>query len=184
MKIKRFIASLITVVCMVAAAVCMTGCGTKYTVTLNRVGSEENYTLSVGKGKAVTMDMLVEAYREEFLWDTGLTTDKNFYTDEACRKKFVGGVYSDITLFFKSYNPIEYGRVVFEYKDEQYMVYRLKGTKLTAEDFSLSAYGYGAPSDYAFYSDKDCTVPLNIENTEVHQSFMDGDEIIYVADVN
>ena len=184
MKIKRLIASLVMAVCMTAAAVCMTGCGTKYTVTLNRVGSDKNYTLSVGKGKTVDIDMFVEAYSEDFSLLTGLITDENFYTDEACRKKFVGGVYSDITLYFKSYSPLEYGRAIFEYKDEQYTVYRLKGTKLTAEDFSLSAYGRGTPSDYAFYSDKDCTVPLNIENSEVHQFPMNGEEVIYVADAD
>ena len=89
MKIKRLIASLITVVCMAAAAVCMTGCGTKYTVTLNRVGSEKNYTLSVGKGKTVDIDMFVEAYPDEFLVYTGFYRDSILYTDEACRTRSI-----------------------------------------------------------------------------------------------
>lgn len=176
MKIKRLIASLVMAVCMAATVVCMTSCGTKYTVTLNRVGSEENYTLSVGKGKAVTMDMLVEAYREEFLLDTGFYMDNIFYTDEVCRTRFVGGVTSDITLYFRDYSPELYGEVIFDYNGEQYVIYRLLDTKLSAEDFTVSAYGRGTASDYAFYSDKEHTVPLDIGKTEVKE----GDKRLYV----
>ena len=176
MKIKRFIASLITVVCMAAAAVCMTGCGIKYTVTLNRVGSEKNYTLSVGKGKTVDIDMFVEAYPDEFLVYTGFYRDSILYTDEACRTRFVGGVSGDTALYYSQYSPEIYGEVVFDYKGGQYAVYRLLDTKLSAEDFTVSAYGRGTPSDYAFYSDKEHTAPLDIGNTEVKE----GDKRLYV----
>lgn len=176
MKIKRFIASLITVVCMAAAAVCMTGCGTKYSVTLNNVSSGNSYTLSVGKGKAVTMGMIEKAYPEEFAGDSGFYRDQNLYTDEACLTKFIGGVYDDMTLYYKEYSPELYGKIIFDYNGEEYIVYRRLGDKLSAEDFSRSAYGRGTPSDYAFYSDSEHTQPLTIENTKVEE----GDETLYV----
>ncbi len=176
MKIKRMVAAITMTVCLAAAAVCMTGCGTKYSVTLNNVSSGNSYTLSVGKGKAVTMDMIEKAYPEEFAGDSGFYRDQNLYTDDECLTKFVGGVYDDMTLYYKEYSPELYGKIIFDYNGEEYIVYRPLGDKLSAEDFTVSAYGRGEPSDYTFYSDSEHTQPLTIENTEVKK----GDETLYV----
>lgn len=176
MKIKGMVAAITMTVCLAAVAVCMTGCGTQYTVTLNNVSSGKSYTLSVGKGKTVTMDMVEKAYPEEFAGDSGFYRDQNLYTDEACLTKFVGGVYDDMALYYKEYSPELYGKIIFDYNGEEYTIYRPLGDKLSAEDFTVSAYGRGDPSDYAFYSDSEHTQPLTIENTEVK----DGDETLYV----
>ena len=183
MKIKRMVAAITMTVCLAAAAVCMTGCGTKYSVTLNNVSNGNSYTLSVGKGKTVNIDMIFKAYPDESLFLTGLSTDENLYTDKTCRTKFVGTVNSDMTLYYGSYSPEVYGRAIFVYSGKEYTIYRLKGTTLTAEDFSLSAYGYGTPSDYKFYSDKEHTTPLDIAGVEVTTFYPGEDDIkIFVAD--
>ena len=176
MKIKRMVAAITMTVCLAAAAVCMTGCGTKYSVTLNKVGSDQSLTISVWRGESIGIDTFIEAFPDSFNVYTGFYRDDNIYLDDECLTKFVGGVYDDMTLYYKEYSPELYGKIIFDYKGEEYIVYRPLGDKLSAEDFSRSAYGRGESSDYAFYSDSEHTQPLTIENTEVK----DGDETLYV----
>ncbi len=186
MKMNKIL-SLASAVACVSAACCMTGCAADCTVTVKQANnSGQEYTLSVKSGEAVTMDMLVEKYRTEFSTDTGFFRDKHLFKDESCLTKFVGKVDGNITLYFGSYSPMTYEEVVFDYNNEQYAIYRAKGTTLTAEDFSRSAYGYGDAADYVFYSDSAHTTELDISNVEIGKD-NNGDTIysstvIYVAD--
>ncbi len=190
MKLKKTAAAFTLAVCA-ASAIGMAGCvatdtekntvDEKYTVTVKKANSDDSYILTAEKGEKITMNMLFEAYPEKFLEDTGFFLDKNLYTDEACLAKFSGGVDRNITLYFGMYAPSEYGRVVFEYNDEKYTVFRAIGSTLTAADFSLSAYGHGDPADYEFYSDESHTSPLSLDKTEV-KSILSGDTIVYVAE--
>jgi len=190
MKLKKTAAALTLAVCA-ASAIGMVGCvakdtgkntDEKYTVTVKKANSEDRYILTAEKGENITMNMLFEAYPEKFLDDTGFMLDKNLYTDEACLTKFSNGVDSDITLYFGMYAPPEYGRIVFEYNDEKYIVFRAIGSTLTAADFSLSAYGHGDPADYEFYSDESYTMSLSLDKIEV-KSLLLGDTVVYVAEV-
>lgn len=182
MKTKKLISVLSLAACA-ATAMCMTGCATDYTVTVKQAMNDNNdYKLTVKSGDTVTMDMLAEKYSDEFMVDTGFYCDRNLYTDEACLTKFVGGVDSNTTLYFGSYNPLEYGRVVFDYDGNEYVVYRAIGATLTAMDFSRSAYGIGEASDYVFYSDAARTSQLNISGVEIETTALYGNTNIYVAD--
>ena len=46
-----------------------------------------------------------------------------------------------MTLYYKEYSPELYGKIIFDYNGEEYIVYRPLGDKLSAEDFTVSAYG-------------------------------------------
>lgn len=180
MKIKKSVLALGLTACA-AISLSMTGCAADYTVTVREVTGDASYTLKAEKGVDLAVDTLAEKYPEEFALDTGLLLDHNLYTDEACRTKFVGGVNGNITLYFGTYSPQKYGKVVFEYKGEEYVVFREAGSTLTAADFTESAYGYGDRTDYVFYSDAERNQSVVISNVEV-KSALSGDTTVYVAD--
>lgn len=164
----------------------MVGCSSDCTVTVKEIkGDNQEYRLTVNAGETVTMNMLAEKYRDKFTEDTGLFRDKNLYVDEQCLVKFVGGVNDNITLYFGSYSPMTYEEVVFDYNNEQYAIYRAKGSTLTAEDFSRSAYGYGDAADYVFYSDSARATELDISSVEIGKNnngnTIYSSTVIYVA---
>lgn len=177
---------LLSILCLTAcvtAALCMTGCSTDCNVTVKNTVNEESYTLTVKEGETVTMNTVALKFRDKFLSDTGMLIDENLYTDKDCLTKFNGLVNGNITLYFGTYDPRNYGKVVFEYNDDEYVVYREAGTTLTVTDFSRSAYGIGDAADYAFYSDEAHTAGLNISEVTVKSVASGGMSVIYVADV-
>ena len=180
MKTNKLISVLSLAACA-TAAICMTGCSADHDVTVKNASNGESYKLTLKDGDTVTMDMLVEKYRDKFMLDSGFYCDQNLYTDEACLTKFVGGVKGNTTLYFGTYNPQNYGRVVFAYDGQNYVVYREIGTTLAAEDFSRSAYGKGDASDYVFYADEAHTSLLNINSVNVETGDFDN-AVIYVGD--
>ncbi len=186
MKIKKLI--IVTVFLAVcAAAICLGGCSQKHTITINAVsgGSVVNsYALTVAQGEEVSFGALKEAYPDEFESDSGLWTDSFFFTDEECLTKYVEeGATQDIALYYGIYNPASTWRITFVYGGESYVIYRAAGATLSAQDFSRSAYGYGAAEDYAFYSDGAHTVSVSMGDISAED--LTGNEVtLYVADAD
>lgn len=184
MKIRNII---VGAACVAAwfAAVAFSGCSGGHTVTVmeltNGALSGEEYSVRVDDGEKFTWDALLEEYPGLKNNDTGFMRDGAFYTDDDCLVKYTAEVTSDIALYFGNYSPAEYGKVVFNYGDGEYTVYRKYGAELSAADFSRSAYGFGEAGDYLFYEDAAHSQSLDISSVTV--SSVGGQElVIYVAD--
>lgn len=170
---KKLLAIVVGLIFMMTA-IGFSACGTvseeagggMHTVTV--YGAPETVFLSVKHGEPVTKNMFLD----QVYGDTGILLGEGydcFYTDKECVTRYVDeSVTEDITIYARGYFVgFANTTVNFIYNNSQYSIHRGKGTKLTAEDFSRSAYGHGAPEDYLFYSDEEMTVPFPIEGYEL-----------------
>ena len=159
--------------CTAALAALFAGCtqgepsGDTFNVTVYELtngslnGTQRQLTVDSGEGVSF------EEYYDEYLksdevLDTGFCYDEAFYTDEACTVRYNGGaIKADTSLYYGEYGG-EYCAVTFICDGESYVIYRIFGEELSAEDFALSAYGAGEAEDYSFFSDEACNSPVDI----------------------
>lgn len=131
--------------------------------------------LTVDSGEGVSFEEYYDEYlKADEVLDTGFCYDEAFYTDEACTVRYNGGaIKADTSLYYGEYGG-EYCAVTFICDGESYVIYRIFGEELSAEDFALSAYGVGEAEDYSFFSDEACNSPVDISQLTA------GDITIYV----
>lgn len=175
---------IVLLLCFIAVfAVACTGSGNdqcKVTVYETEDGKTTyTYELKLDKGSELTMKNVEEAYREVFKLDDSYIRD-GLFTDKDCTTRFTQNkADKDIVLYIARY-AFGTPKVEFVYNGNVYSVYRKQGTALSASDFSKSAYGKGADTDYVFFSDSEHKNSLDIGSVVVG----DGAQTmkIYVAD--
>ena len=89
-----------------------------------------------------------------------------FFLDRACVTKYASTpILSDTTLYAWQFpgHEIPYSVTYFIYNGKTYLYHALPGAELSADAFSRSAYGIGAPEDYLYFSDEACTQPYTLE---------------------
>lgn len=163
-------------------ATCMIGfsaCGDDGTHTVTIVARYLNWTgeyereskrdIPVEDGAVFTMQTLGEYIAEttdpeDVIYDS--VFGYGFYLDENYRTKYPGTpIIGDTTLYMWEYlGPgMPYPYICFVYRGEKYMYYAPPKSELSADAFSRSAYGIGAPEDYLYFSDEACTQPYTLE---------------------
>ena len=171
MKFKNLIINSICYLTIIVTAL-LSACTKEYTVTIQRVinnttTESSKYDMTVKGGSEITFADYIQARYDGVPPLTGMQNTCYFNTDALCRIKFVGKIESNMTLYFGEYSLFLYGEVSFYFKGKKYFAYREFGETLSADDFAVSAFGYGDADDYTFWSDEAHTMPLNINNTTV-----------------
>lgn len=181
MNVKNFIISSFCCLALTATTL-LCACSREYTVTIrqvinNNLMEDSSYSMTVERGSEITFTDYIQARYDGIPPLTGMQNTGYFYTDALCRIKFTGTIENDITLYFGEYTWAYFGEVSFYFEGEEYLAYRRFGETLSADDFAVSAYGYGDADDYTFWSDEACTIPLDIVSTTVPED----DITIYVT---